>query len=101
MSSHEPGEDWTCSCGYDYFGVTAAYSWQLFEAHLPRAKEGTVCQVSNPSIHLECKAVESGGYRCERSGPHTQHWISEHTIAHAKLGNGYACSAIDKPLLTW
>lgn len=35
MSEHEPGLDWTCSCGYDFFGGTAAYSWLLFEAHLP------------------------------------------------------------------
>jgi hypothetical protein len=31
---HEPdGDGWVCSCGYDFFGGTAAYSWQLYEAH--------------------------------------------------------------------
>jgi hypothetical protein len=35
LMSHEPGSDWTCSCGYDYFGGSVAYSWQLYEAHLP------------------------------------------------------------------
>lgn len=36
--AHEPGDDWTCSCGYDYFGGSAAYSWQLFEAHVEEWK---------------------------------------------------------------
>lgn len=31
---HEPGHDWVCECGYNYFGGSAAYSWQLYEAHL-------------------------------------------------------------------
>jgi hypothetical protein len=33
MADHAPGPDWTCTCGYDYFGGSAAYSWQLYEAH--------------------------------------------------------------------
>lgn len=36
MAEHQPGPDWTCACGYDYFGGSAAYSWQLYEAHLPK-----------------------------------------------------------------
>lgn len=31
---HMPnGDGWVCSCGYDFFGGSAAYSWLLYEAH--------------------------------------------------------------------
>lgn len=55
-----------------------------------------ICQVSNPGVELACNHEESGGYRCENPTPNhgDQHWISDHTIAHAMAGNGYACSAI-------
>lgn len=53
------------------------------------------CQVANPSVELPCPHRESGGYRCEVTGPHTRHAISEHTIEHGLAGNGYACSALD------
>lgn len=33
--AHEIGNDWTCSCGYDCFGGSGAYSWELFIDHLP------------------------------------------------------------------
>lgn len=35
-AGHEPGDDWTCACGFDYFGGSAAYSWELYAAHLTR-----------------------------------------------------------------
>lgn len=36
MTDHEPASDgWVCSCGYDFFGGSAAYSWELYLAHLP------------------------------------------------------------------
>lgn len=34
-SGHFPdGDGWMCACGYDFFGGSAAYGWQLFAAHL-------------------------------------------------------------------
>ena len=35
MTTHAPGADWTCSCGYDFFGGSERYSWELFLSHLP------------------------------------------------------------------
>lgn len=35
VGNHEPEGDWTCSCGYDFFGGSGAYSWELFLNHLP------------------------------------------------------------------
>lgn len=56
------------------------------------------CQVVDLSVRddLPCKAVESGGVQCERAHQHgsSDHWVSEHTIAHYLAGNGYSCSAI-------
>lgn len=41
-----------------------------------------------------CKA-NSGGIQCERTDPHESgHSISEHTIVHALMGNGYSCAAV-------
>lgn len=56
-----------------------------------------VCQVSGDGDHLlTCYWRESGGYRCERIDPHddSDHSFGQHTIEHARRGNGYACSAI-------
>jgi hypothetical protein len=39
MTVHEPGPDWTCACGYDYFGGSEAYSWELFISHV-RSRTG-------------------------------------------------------------
>ncbi|GAB2734421.1 hypothetical protein [Nocardioides pakistanensis] len=61
------------------------------------AQATTACQVSDPGIDLHCGARESGGLRCENTEPHgpmSGHWISDHTIAHAKAGSGYPCEAI-------
>lgn len=61
------------------------------------AETKTLCQVADPGVYLSCGARESGGLRCERIDPHDDacgHWISDHTIAHAKAGNGYPCEAI-------
>jgi hypothetical protein len=52
------------------------------------------CQVIDPGhAGLICPERESGGYRCERAAPHgdNEHWVSNHTIRHAALGNGYTC----------
>lgn len=59
-----------------------------------------LCQVADPSIDLTCDAREGGGYRCEVDGPHDNHRISDHTIRHAREGNGYACSAFDEDRTT-
>lgn len=54
-----------------------------------------ICQfVALDDDFLTCTARESGGMRCEVAGPHTEHWISDHTIRHWLAGNGYACSAV-------
>ncbi|MDG4792098.1 hypothetical protein O7626_40500 [Micromonospora sp. WMMD1102] len=53
------------------------------------------CQVADPVVKLSCGVAESGGFRCEVTGPHNKHRIGGHTIAHALAGNGYACSAIN------
>jgi len=55
---------------------------------------GELCQVADPSVKLDCSATESGGLRCEVSGRHERHRISEHTTRHALSGNGYRCTAI-------
>ena len=38
--THAPAGDWTCNCGYDYFGGSTAYSNQLFAAHLRDTNKG-------------------------------------------------------------
>lgn len=58
-----------------------------------------ICQVGHRNTHLlNCDHRESGGYRCERTDVHTAHWISTHTIEHARWGNGYPCSVIEELL---
>lgn len=55
-----------------------------------------ICQVAHHNTDLlNCPARESGGNRCERTGVHTDHWISPHTIAHERWGSGYPCGAVD------
>lgn len=51
------------------------------------------CQVT-VYVELPCPARESGGLQCERVEPHEEdrHWLSEHTIRHSLIGNGYACN---------
>lgn len=56
------------------------------------------CQVV---AHREfpCKTEESHGLQCERLDEHepiTGCWISDHTVDHSILGNGYACSSVAK-----
>lgn len=51
------------------------------------------CQVADASVKTECQVRESGGLRCEVSGPHAEHALSEHTIRHGLGGNGYSCTA--------
>lgn len=65
-----------------------------------------ICQVGHRNTDLlNCKHYEGGGYQCERTGPHTGHWIGPHTVEHVLSGNGYACSAIedylDPQLVLW
>jgi hypothetical protein len=60
-----------------------------------------VCQVapSDTARTLSCPARESGGYRCEVFGQHDRHWVGAHTMAHARLGNGYSCAAVESEQL--
>lgn len=58
-----------------------------------------VCQARGGGQRLTCPERDSHGYRCEKRGPHTDHWISEHTIQHALAGNGYSCAAITDMLM--
>lgn len=56
-----------------------------------------ICQVVNPGVRgLTCSEVESGGFQCEVTGPHTQHRVGDHTTVHAWLGTGYTCAEIEK-----
>lgn len=60
-----------------------------------------VCQVVHSRLDLPCPHREGGGRQCEMFGPHKvpeECALSEHTIRHARAGNGYACSAITPPL---
>jgi hypothetical protein len=53
-----------------------------------------VCQVGHVRERsLTCPAVESGGFRCERLDPHGDegHRVGEHTMEHARRGNGWSC----------
>ena len=59
------------------------------------------CQIGYPELRekLICKHVDSGGVQCERTGmyvtdPEHRHWVSEHTIRHSIIGNGYACESV-------
>lgn len=64
----------------------------------PRASHP--CQVADSSAPTLCPGRESGGLRCEVPVPHRpghECAISEHTQAHDRAGNGYACVAIDPP----
>lgn len=53
------------------------------------------CQVLRYTHHLECPHKEGGGRQCEAIGPHEQHYFSQHTIVHDRLGNGRGCAGID------
>lgn len=60
-----------------------------------------VCQVVHPRLGLPCPNREGGGRQCEMFGPHRvpeECRISEHTINHSLLGNGYRCSGVNPPL---
>ena len=60
-------------------------------------EKAVICGVigfTNPS----CSERDSDGVRCENFTPHTtEHLVGQHTIAHTRAGNGYACSAIAIP----
>jgi hypothetical protein len=59
------------------------------------------CQVGGINPYrgvLECPVRESGGYRCEVRGPHTEHALGRHTKEHALAGNGYLCATIEREL---
>jgi hypothetical protein len=55
-----------------------------------------LCQVADSRVRLgfSCTERESGDLQCERTGIHTEHKVSEHTIHHSLRGNGFHCSAI-------
>lgn len=60
-----------------------------------------VCQVGGINPYrgrLECPERESGGFRCEVLGPHTEHAMGAHTKTHALAGNGYLCATIENVL---
>lgn len=60
-----------------------------------------VCQVYRVGTdQLTCPEYESGGYRCEVLGDHERHAWGEHSVRHARSGNGYSCEAIEKVILT-
>lgn len=39
MPKHGPAGDWTCICGYDYFGGSIGYSNALYAAHLDESSK--------------------------------------------------------------
>lgn len=63
------------------------------------------CQVASDEVHeeLHCNQLDSGGVRCEREDFHgnATHWISDHTVQHSMVGNGFSCEDFENKPPVW
>ena len=57
-----------------------------------------ICQI-NGTLPAQCCGEPEQVYRCEQiAPPGHKHQVGEHTILHERMGNGYACSAVEQQL---
>lgn len=76
----------------------------LFKA--PSSGRLWVCQISGPwdeerltRLPAQCCGLPADQiYKCEQIAPPGQHRcrVGDHTILHDRMGNGYACSAVEQ-----